>query len=189
MLSHINVDTMREKLRDKDTNMRTYLKLMEWARSCDVTKNSEFQKKYKGFYRVRRNNDWSRPYFEFMESHKVTGSIFEDVLNHVFDTTGKVEGSFSSKLLATINPHKPIWDKLVLDQLSIRKPVQGQKNKQKQIKESLATYSKLENWYTNYLETPNAKEVITLFDEMYPFAAIMTDVKKIDWALWSMGAG
>lgn len=188
MLKHIDVDTVRETLSGKTTNLHTYLKLMEWARSCDVTQDMAFQTKYKGFWRVRgRGDDWCRPYFWFMESHKAAHLTFETVLTNLFETTGKVEGSFGSKLLATIHPDQPVWDEIVLGWIGIPQPQKGQKDKQKQIRESLTTYSKLENWYSEYMKTPNATEIICLVDEMYPFATNMTAVKKIDWALWSMG--
>ena len=187
ILTHIEVATIRETMSGKTTNLRTYLKLMEWARGCDVTQDMAFQTKYRGFYRVRRNDAWSRPYFDFMESYKTAQFTFGDVLSHLFETTGRVEGSFASKLLATIYPNQPIWDEIVLKNIGIPQPQKGQKDKQKQIRESLATYSKLENWYNGYINTPNAMEIICLINEMYPFAAQMTATKKVDWALWSMG--
>jgi len=189
MLTHIETITIQVTMSGKTTNLRTYLKLLEWAQSCDVTSDMAFQTKYKGFWRVRgRGDDWCVPYFEFIESHKATPFTFEDILNHLFETTRKVEGSFASKLLATLYPNQPIWDEIVLRKIGISQPQKGQKDKQKQLRESLATYTKLENWYSDYMKIPNATEIINLIDEMYPFAKKMTVVKKIDWALWSMGA-
>ena len=189
MLTHIEVTTIRETMSGKATNLRTYLKLIEWARNSDVTQDMAFQTKYKGFWRVRgRGGGWCVPYFAFMESHKTVQFAFADVLNNLFETTGKVEGSFASKLLATLYPQQPIWDEIVLRKIGIPQPQKGQKDKQRQIKESLVTYTKLENWYSEYMKTPNAMDIVNLVDEMYPFATIMTSVKKVDWALWSMGA-
>jgi len=52
--------------------------------------------------------------------------------------------------------------------------------------EIVTTYGVLENWFADYLKTQNAREVISLFNEIYPTVNI-TDVKKIDFALWSLG--
>lgn len=88
-----------------------------------------------------------------------------------------------NKFLATINPDTPVWDKNVLSNLSIKTPGNWCKNRVKKIVE---TYSILENWYTDYIETQNAKDVIYLFDEVFPNTQV-TNIKKIDLALWSMG--
>jgi hypothetical protein len=187
MLKHIQLSDVRVNMANKEKNLHAYLMLMDWVRSCDVTQDFAFQTKYKGFWKVRgRGSDWCVPYFDYMESHKTIPFSFNEVLVYLFETTRKVEGSFGSKLLATLNPEKPIWDRIILEIIGIPQPKKGQKDKQKQIEESFITYSMLENWYDEYLETPNAKDVVSLIDDMFPFATSMTPVKKIDWALWSV---
>jgi len=104
-------------------------------------------------------------------------------LIHLHELTSRHEPSFASKLLATINPDKPVWDVNVLSNLSIKPPRYYAKNR---LMEIVTTYGVLENWFADYLKTQNAREVISLFNEIYPTVNI-TDVKKIDFALWSLG--
>ena len=191
MIKEIDLGVMRQTLPGINKWLLTYLELMECAQSPDFTKGTEFeefQRKYKGFYRVRRNDDWCQSYFSYMERNKGNRFTFEDVLTHMFEATGRIEASFSSKLLATIHPDKPIWDSYVMSQLNLAQPAKGQKNKQKQLKQTISKYYQLTEWYERYIETPNAKNVVKAFDETFPNATQITDIKKIDCALWSMGA-
>jgi hypothetical protein len=118
-----------------------------------------------------------------MESEKYSTVTFENILSHLHESISRHEPSFSSKLLATINPDKPVWDVNVLSNLSIIPPKSYIKNR---LAEIVKTYHMIESWFDNYLKTQNARDVIGLFDELYPNTKI-TDVKKIDFALWSLG--
>ena len=42
------------------------------------------------------------------------------ILNEIYQKTGNIEGSFTSKLLATINPNLPIWDQYVLKNIGLK---------------------------------------------------------------------
>lgn len=54
-----------------------YLWLQQNLHSCDVSRNATFQRRYNGFYRVRRNEEWRTCYFRLMEDAKQTGINFE----------------------------------------------------------------------------------------------------------------
>lgn len=45
---------------------------------------------------------------------------FGDVLREMHELTGNVEASFTSKMIATLHPDKPIWDNLVLARIGLR---------------------------------------------------------------------
>ena len=68
-------------------------------------------------------------YFNFMEKYKTKDVIFEEVLRYFHSSFGRIEASFSSKLMATINPDKPVWDEFVLKNLGIIKPPTYSKNR------------------------------------------------------------
>jgi hypothetical protein len=121
-----------------------------------------------------------------MEDHKnkeVTGATFEEVLKVLHDKNGKIEASFASKLLHTINPKMPIWDQWVMKNVGIARPRYGSAN---QWQKTIAAYDRLTDWYEKYLQTENAKELISLFDKEFPAGVEITDVNKIDLVLWQM---
>jgi hypothetical protein len=152
----------------------------------DISKNGDFQREFKGYYKVRRGSEFCDIYFDYMEKRKSSVLTFKDVLKYLFRLTARIEPSFSSKLLATINPDMPVWDSHVLSRLAIVRPQYRKNDKQKQLIETIETYLIIENWYRNYLKTQNANDVIGSFDEIIPNTSI-TNVKKIDLVLWSMG--
>jgi len=164
--------------------VQKYLGIMNAFRLCDVSSDYTFQRKFKGFYRVRRNNEFCRIFFNYMESQKDNRNIkFIDVISYIYSKTGRIEPSFSSKMLATINANAPVWDSHVLSQLSIKPPVYSHTNR---LQATIDTYNVLEKWYTDYLQTQNANDIISCFDTLIQ-SNNLTNVKKIDLVLWCMG--
>ena len=183
-MKSIDIATMKKTLPGIKKGVEKYIDIMAWVHSCNVSQVADFQKKFNGYYRIRqRPSDFYQAYYDYMELKKGSPLSFEDVLVHLHELTSRHEPSFASKLLATINPDKPVWDVNVLSNLSIKPPRYYAKNR---LVEIVSTYGVLENWFDDYLKTQNALNVICLFDEIYPNLEI-TAVKKIDFALWSLG--
>ena len=184
MIDFIDVKTINDNIDKINVGLEKYNRIMDSLCECNVSEDMVFQKLFKGFYRVRRNDEFCRVYFSYMEKNKNNIKLtFGDVLAHIHSKTNRLEPSFSSKLLATINPNAPVWDSHVLSQLSIEPPHYKDDNRLQAI---IETYSDVEKRYDNYMTTQNAKEAITRFDKLIPNTQI-TDIKKIDLVLWSMG--
>jgi len=167
-----------------ERGLKKYISLRDQIHEMNVSKEEKkFQKPYKGFFRMRRNEDFCKEYFGFMEKHKNDkGLTFEAVLERLHKKTGSVEASFASKLLSMINPDMPVLDSHVLKNLGIN-PVRQYGDPKERIKRSIAAYEEICEWY----ESGAAKEWIKLFDAHYPeFKGRITDVKKIDLILWQM---
>lgn len=98
-----------------------YARIQRTVRETDVSSDADFQRLYNRFYRVRRNAEWQSHYYAIMEQEKVNPSTaFGDVLCEMHELTGNVEASFTSKMIATLHPDKPIWDSLVLARIGLR---------------------------------------------------------------------
>ncbi len=157
-----------------------YQTLMDRFHQVDVSADAEFQRLFNGFYRVRQRDErFYQTYYQFMEKHKKHGTTFEKTLKHLHTELNRIEASFSSKLLATLNPDMPIWDEFVLEKLALKKPGQTGKNR---FEDTILLYTQIHNWYRDYVKSPAGKEIIRLFDETYPGAGI-SDVKKVDFVL------
>jgi hypothetical protein len=85
-------------------------------------------------------------------------------------------------MIATLNDGMPIWDQYILENLGLK--LNG--HKQEKLKNAIAMYKDICDWYTSYLQTENAKECISKFDESLPKFSWLSEVKKIDCFLWSM---
>lgn len=159
-----------------------YIWIMDRLPKCDVSMDMGFQKIFNGFYRIRRNQEFLKGYYSYLESRKDFAPGFVDVLQYFYDGCGRIEASFSSKLAATLNPNLPVWDSIVLENLKLRKP---QAYEAYRLEKTIQVYQTLQNWYLDYLKTDNARQTLLLFDRVYPHTNI-TDTKKIDLTLWSI---
>lgn len=114
--------------------LTAYAKTLDFA-TISVAKNKIYQKNYTNYYRVRRDDAWLKKHYEYFEAHKNDANIsFEQILRFLSNIPHKVkkssinptgiatsvEASFSSKMLATINPNYPIWDSQVVRALGIK---------------------------------------------------------------------
>jgi hypothetical protein len=110
--------------------VQQYLEIMELFPLVDVSKNGEFQRKFNSFYRVRqRPSWWYATYYQFMEQAKIQKPSFDDALDYFRQSMSRCEASFTSKLIATIDPLNPVWDKYVLGNTGIPRPKYTSKNK------------------------------------------------------------
>jgi len=136
-----------KKLADYDFT-QTHLK------STNVATDLDYQRVYKSFYVMgRRSGTWYQFYFALLEREKLNRSItFEAVLRTTFENMGgRVEPSFSSKLVATIRPEAPIYDDVVRNNLGIAKP-HYYKPARVRLLEALAAYKQIEGFYACCIE-------------------------------------
>lgn len=117
-----------------------------------------------------------------MEKNKVNSPSFEETIRYIHKELGRFEASFSSKLVATINPSLPIWDSIVLKNSGKKPPAYNKKNRMEEI---ILLYDAIKNEYEKILEEEKGKKIIELFDNEYPNSGI-TDIKKVDFVFWQI---
>ncbi len=160
-----------------------YARIQRTVRKTDVSSDADFQRFYNRFYRVRRNAEWQSAYYEIMQREKTSADLsFEDILREIHERTGNVEASFASKMIATLDPDRPIWDSIVLERLGLRLK---STTAQAKLENAISVYESIVGWYANYLATEDVARNIALFDELLPNYAWLTPVKKVNFLLWS----
>lgn len=181
---HITPAAIRAALEKARKGILQYSELMRLLPAVDVSRDADFQRKYNAFYRVQRRQEvWYRSYYALMQQQKGRPAIFHDVLDEIFKVTGRYEPSFASKLVATINPSKPIWDIHVLANTGCRAPSYSNKNKLALAKEA---YSAIENWYSKFLLSADGELCVKEFDQLVSNHWEFTAVKKVDFILWQI---
>ena len=160
-----------------------YQYIIEQVGKTDVSTDAEFQRIFNGFYIVRRNEAWRKVYYEYFEKVKTEEPTFASILTYMYEQTGNIEPSFSSKMLASIFWDKPIWDRYVVQNLNIQ--LVGT-TKQEKLENAIALYADMEKWYEEFLQTDKAKECIEAFDRVMPDYTHISSIKKIDSILWSI---
>lgn len=141
-----------------------------------------FQRLFNGYYRVRRNDQWRKHYYDLFQKARAEQYDFAQIATELYHATGNVEASFSSKMLATINPDRPIWDQYVLLNLGLNLTGRTQDER---IRNAILLYDEIIGWYKAFLATEAGKECIRSFDRWLPNYAWVSSVKKIDCLLWS----
>jgi hypothetical protein len=160
--------------------LKKYLWLQAQRDTCDVRTNSEFRRRFNGFYRVRRGRDWQDSFFDLLERKKGQTIPFAEVLDTLRRTTGRYEASFASKLLATIDPNMPVIDSIVLRNLNLRLPASSSKQRTARIQE---LHNRLVACFKDFLATETGRHLVERFHTEYPTANI-TEVKMLDLVLW-----
>ena len=165
-----------------ERGLRIYLWLQTQVRLCDVSTTEEFQKRFSGFYRVRRGSRWKLEYFKLMEASKLNGIDFPEALKEINRRCGRVEASFASKLVATLDPSKPVIDKFVLNYFGMRLPRRGSQGREFKI---VDLYNELGAKYVKLIESATGKLIRKNFDLRYPESPL-TELKKVDLVLWQI---
>ena len=80
----------------------SYKYIQDTFRNVDVSKDLEFQRIFNGYYVVRRNKEWRDIYYSIFEKVKNAPNqcSFEYVIRDLYEQTGNIEASFTSKMLA-----------------------------------------------------------------------------------------
>lgn len=171
-----------EKRINKSINK--YKKIMEIINQKDPFDNEEFRKLFDGFYRIRQKS--KKRYDDFYSVFKMCKyehMDFKKTMEVLKEKTGEIHPFFCSKIIATLDPNKPVWDKYVLQWVGIilKKP----NDKNKCINYYSKIYQEIEEEYKKHLNDKNVREALARFDTLVPEGKELTEIKKLDFILWS----
>jgi len=160
--------------------LETYRWIQDRARRCDVSTDATFQRRFKGFYKVRRAATWCRPYLRLLEDAKTVPIPFAEALGALHEKTGRLEASFSSKLVHTVDPTLPVLDRFVLRNMGLRLPHAYARQRERRLDE---LYAELCARYRALEASDLGHRIRARFDETFPDSGV-TELKKIDLVLW-----
>ena len=174
-----NLKTSRNR-----NGLKRYCRLQESLSRVDVRSDRDFQRAFRSFYRVMRGNEWCEPFFSILEREKNNPApSFREALDEIHYRTGRVEASFSSKLVATIDANRPVWDRHVLANLGLRPPYSGMDTRRR-LDRCSELYSKIRKWTSAAIRQDSFAEWRRRFDGAFPQFKHFTDIKKLDLFLW-----
>lgn len=168
-----------------------YIKIMEKISAKKYDK--EFRKEFNGYYRIRqKSKQWYNCYYSLLEEQSEKNRSFREILEILYDKGGenKVEASFASKLLASVDPEKAIWDSKVLKNIGFYNEWNNYElyHGTERIELADRIYNNINSIYNDYLLSKYGKEIIRKFDEMLPsYKEKITNIKKIDCIIWKNG--
>ncbi len=164
--------------------LERYCQLQESLSRVDVRSDGDYQRAFKSFYRVRRGRGLCEPFFSILEREKNNPApSFGKVLAEIHGRTGRVEASFSSKLVATIDADLPVWDRHVLDNLGLRPPY-SIRDIRRRLDRCGKLYSEIRASASTAIRKGCFAEWRRRFDGAFPQFKHFTDIKKLDLFLW-----
>lgn len=183
----LNTDIVKSILSDSDKlliGMKKYKKIMDNLYWTDVSKDQDFQRVFNDFFVMRsRKSSYYEMFYSFLEQKKNKGTTFEETLSYLKEADGKMEISFSSKLIHVINPNRPIWDNNVAVQhFNMKLPAYNINSDIRQ-KEIIKVYHEYCSRFYEYVDSEEGQTIIKMFNEKYPHTGF-TDAKKIDFIMW-----
>jgi hypothetical protein len=160
-----------------------YLWLQERiAAGRDYHVDPDFRRRFNGFYRVRRATEWQDAFYALMA--RATGWPFSRVLEELSSATRRLEVSFASKLVASLDPMLPVIDSFVLKNLGLKLPPVGATQR---ARTACEVYTALCDSYSAFLHSDDGRMLVEEFRNRYPEARI-TELKMVDLVLWQKRA-
>jgi len=174
------------RLREKGA-VTKYLRLQSQVRETNVARDFDFQRSFNGYYKVRyRSQEWRRTFYEIFEASKAgsPGVGFRAVLANLHRRTTNYEASFSSKLVASLDPSAPVWDSRLMAYWGLRAPNQQHKAR---LEAFVEVYEMLRNLMAGLLASSGGQTIIAQFDKEFSSEAKhVSDMKKADLVLWQI---
>lgn len=129
-----DIEKALDNLEKRAQDIQHYMNIMSKVKTVNVADDQDFQREFDFFYKVRRNAEWRKVFFEIFERKKKKNCFYKEIITELYEGTGQVEASFASKMLASIDENMPIWDSKVLDRIGIKSSnKRGQQNSRKQL--------------------------------------------------------
>ena len=177
----IDLYTAKQILRERETarEVEDYRYIMDTFRWTDVSRNAYFREVFCRHYEVKGlyMEDFRDRYFEIMEQMKGKRNVsFKECFKGVMGIGNRKELAFSSRLLHTLDPRYPTWDRVVAEgHFRMKKPTAG--------KNPVGNYSKRYGEYVDrfheYMRSEEGILLIRLFDGQFPGTKI-SDVRKLE---------
>lgn len=177
---YYNADDILSRLTESKLN--AYRITQDLLHQVSVDDSEYYRRVYTGFYRLRLPVSQAYDtYFALLEENKFNQNIsLEEILLALQKVTNRLELSFASKLLATINANMPPLDKIVLGHLGLSLPKNTENNR---LGKCILVHNQLIKKMNLLVDSESFFKIKNKFTHKYP-SYHFTDVKILDLMLW-----
>lgn len=173
-----------DALRRRHADLVRYAYTIRSLRSLNVLYDQAYQRTFNGLYMVRRNGQWRTHFYELLETQKSEKNVsFKAMLSDLHARTGRIEASFASKLLATINPELPVYDSIVRKNLGLPNRAAGISDRVRLLEQD---YIFIQEHSQQQRKSQGFQELRETFDEKIPEFRSFSDTKVLDLLIWQV---
>lgn len=161
------------------------LRLNEVRLHPTLASQADYQRAYKGYYRLgRRSRLFYDAYFSMLEREAGSKTLpkLHKLLEELFDATGERHLSFCTKLIATISPSAVIYDRNVARLLGVK---YGPLPNKEWVAEAIRRYDTILATITAVTMRHDWLACEKAFDEAFPHGAKLSQVRKADLMIWA----
>ncbi|MDP3988633.1 MAG: hypothetical protein Q8P93_00125 [bacterium] len=159
-----------------------YLDLQQGLQVGDCFNNEAFRKSFKSFYKVRFLQEVGvNELFRLLKEQRQKEKDLREILMCMYEATGQLHKSFSSKIVATCNPDMPVIDSKVLQRIKedgrrvvIPSTVEG----------IVEFYEKMKIAYKDFLDTKKHDLVARFCNKFPEESKEISEIKMLDFVLW-----
>lgn len=163
----------------------------------NIVANTIFKYLFKNYY-FRRNlyyysNEFFKNYFSkfseqtlqerIIKSENIN-EIIKEILEALYKKNDKLNFSYTTKMIHTINPEYPIYDSNVVNALKLKSYYK--KDKEKRIDQYLKNYNEIHNIYNQIILKGDLNEIIDEFSKTRDISKL-NNIKILDYIFWSVG--
>ncbi len=177
-----------EKL-DNRGYVKTLMQLNEVRQNPARAANLGYQRKFKGYYRMRQKRpDFYQHFFATLQAAASAPSppSLAKIMQELYDKTKERHLSFASKLLASVTDDEVVFDRLVANYFRVpSNPLPP--NSKDWLAKLLRRHDLVAQGVQNFIRAPDWPQMRALFDKKFPDAQHLPDIRKADLIIWAAG--
>ncbi|HTT75351.1 MAG TPA: hypothetical protein VMF50_05150 [Candidatus Binataceae bacterium] len=169
-------------------DVATLLEIIAIRKTPALAENRDYQRTFTGYYRMgRKKQSFYQAYYSMLQNAARADSLpsLSAVLQNLFDQTREKHLSFSSKLCATLDDNAVIFDKNVAGFFGVPRGDLGQQN---WLTKALDRYRRVQQGIDSFTHQPAWPQMRAQFNEKFPNAIHLPDIRVADLIIWADGA-
>lgn len=171
-------------LAQRHADLSRYAYTVEQLHRTNVEEDLAYQRTFNGLYGIRRNANWRGRFYRIFEKQKSNLDIqFGEVVRSIFESTGRVEASFASKLIATVDPTRAVYDSIIRSNLGLRTRTGSGLEK---IADAVDDCQAIQAHLDGLIRADRFPLLRERFDQEFPQFKGFTNFKVLDLMIWQM---
>lgn len=88
----MDLERIKMKLEKDFQDIQKYVNIMNKIATVNVAKDLDFQKEFNSYYKINRNAEWRKYYYQIFEDNKSNGQVsFDNIIGELYKKTGRID--------------------------------------------------------------------------------------------------